>query len=497
MSTLGARTPLRTTLLLGGAVAAAKIVLTIPFMGRYGWDRDELYFVQAARHPTFGYVDFPPVTAWVGWAAHGVFGDSLVALRATGLVAAAATIVLVAVMARELGGGRWAQLGAAAGWALTTFVVGSGSIFHPTWFDALAWLAFLTLAVRVLGRPDPRLWPWLGVVAGIGFEAKYTIVFLVAAFGVGLLASPERRALLTRGPWLALAVAIVLSVPNLVWQARHGWPSAHFFSSQNAKTADDTPPGAFVAEQLLFLGPVFLVVAVGVISLWRRERLRTLAVVPVAVTLIILLERGRGYYPIPADSLPLAAGAVTLESWIPARAWRKIGLVGLVALQLLAAVAIGQIVLPIRNTRSMVDSKVWKNSYFKDEIGWPELVQTTARAWRSLTPEERRNGAVLAQNYGEAGALAYYGPRLGLPDPLSGHLSWQYWHPRALPQTFVLTVGVDPESLAALCSSSRRLATIDNRWHLDNEERGRTVSACTLRRPLGTLWKPLIATDHL
>jgi 4-amino-4-deoxy-L-arabinose transferase-like glycosyltransferase len=491
------KTSLRTTLLLGGAVAATKILLTIPFMGRYGWDRDELYFVQAARHPTFGYVDFPPLTAWVGWCVHGLFGDSLVALRATGLIAAAATIVLVAVMARELGGGRWAQLGAAAGWALTTFVVGSGSIFHPTWFDALAWVAFLALAVRVLGRPDPRLWPWLGVAAGIGFEAKYTIVFLVAAFGIGLLVSQERRVLLTRGPWLALAVAVVLSVPNLVWQARHGWPSVHFFSSQNTKTADDTPPGAFVAEQILFLGPVFLVVVVGVVSLWRRERLRALAVVPVAATLIVLFERGRGYYPIPADALPLAAGAVVLESWVPDRAWRKLSLVGLVALQLLAAVAIGQLVLPIRNTRSMVDSKIWKNSYFKDEIGWPELAGTTARAWSSLPEGERRAGVVLARNYGEAGALAHYGPALGLPAPLSGHLSWQYWRPRQLPQTFALTVGFGPDDLAALCTSSHRVATIGNRWHLDNEELGRTIDACTLRRPLGELWEPLIATDDL
>jgi len=495
VTVVGPRTSVRTALALGGAVAAAKLVLTVPFMGRYGWDRDELYFLQAAKHPALGYVDFPPVTAWVGWAVHEVFGDSLVALRSTGLVAACATIVLVALMVRELGGGRAAQLGAALGWALTPFVLGSGSIFHPTWFDALAWVAFLALAVHVVGRPAPRLWWTLGVVAGLGFQAKYTIVFLLAAFVLGLLLTHERHVFLTREPWIAFGLCLLLAAPNLYWQFQHGWPSLHFASSQNTKTAADTPPAAYVAEQILFLGAMVAVVAIGVVWLWRRERLRVFAIVPVAVTLIVLLERGRGYYPLPADSLPLAAGAVALEAWRPAAHRRRALLVALAALQLAAAVVIGQIVLPFRSTRSMVESGIWKNSYYKDEIGWPELVSATARAWRSLTPEERRDGVVLAGNYGEAGALALYGPEFGLPPPLSGHLSWQYWRPAGLPQGFALTVGFG--NLQSICSSHRALATIDNRWHLDNEERGRTIDACVLRKPLDALWKPLIARDEL
>ncbi len=489
------RTALRTTLILGGAVALAKALVTVPLMSRYGWHRDELYFLQGAKHPALGYVDFPPVTAWVGWVIHPIFGDSLIALRATGLVAAGVTIVLVAVIARELGGGRASQFGAAAGWALTPFVLGSGSLFHPTWFDALAWVGFLTIAVRLVVRREPRLWLPLGIVAGIGFEAKYTILFLVAALAAGLVTAPDRQQLLTRGPWLGLAGAFVVAAPNLAWQVQHGWPSVHFFSSQSSKTASDTPPLAYVAEQVLFLGAMFVVAVIGVIWLWRRPLLRALACIPVATMLIVLLERGRGYYPIPADALPIAAGAIALEAWVSRRRQLLVGI--LVALQLLAAVAVGQVVLPIRSTSSMVSSGIWKNSYYKDEIGWPELASATARAWRSLTPAERQDGVVLTANYGEAGAIAHFGPVLGLPTPLSGHLSWQYWRPRRLPQRFALTIGFDSRDLAMLCSRSRRLATIDNRWHLDNEERGRTIDACMLRRPLGVLWKPLIARDDL
>jgi hypothetical protein len=229
--------------------------------------------------------------------------------------------------------------------------------------------------------------------------------------------------------------------------------------------------------------------------MWRREGLRTFAIVPVAVTLIVLLERGRGYYPLPADSLPLAAGAVALESWRATAIRRRALLLSLAALQLAAVLVVGQLVLPFRSTGSMVASRIWKNSYYKDEIGWPELVAATARAWRSLTPEERADGVILAGNYGEAGALALYGPAFGLPPPLSGHLSWQFWRPAGLPQGFALTVGYG--GLATICSSSRTLATIDNRWHLDNEERGRTIDACVLKKPLDALWKHSIARDDL
>ena len=173
----------------------------------------------------------------------------------------------------------WAQFGAALAWAVTPFVLGSASIFHPTWLDALSWAAFLYVATRILVRPEPRLWPLLGVIAGLGMEAKYTIAFLLVAFVVALLAF-DRGALRTRGFWIAAGITILFALPNLAWQVRHGWPSLEFASSQNAKTASDTSRPAYVAELILFVGGVIVVAVVGVVWLWRR-RLRALAAVPV------------------------------------------------------------------------------------------------------------------------------------------------------------------------------------------------------------------------
>src|SRR5262249_39414971 len=284
-----------------------------------------------------------------------------------------------------------AQIGAALVWALAPLLLGSASIFHPTWFDQLAWVGLLYLAVRILVRPELRLWWMLGVVAGFGLEAKYTIVFLIIAFAVALLAF-GRAELRTRGPWLAAGIASLLFLPNLVWQSKHGWPSVHFASSQNTKTADDTSRPAYVVEQILFLGAAFPVAVVGVVWLWRR-RLRVLAAVPVLVTLLFLLERGRSYYPLPADAMAVAAGAVALEAWTSGR--RRIVLATLAVMEIAVLVVVAPVVWPVLPTGTMVDRGIWKQSFYKDELGWPELAASVTAAWDQQPAAQRRNGAVL------------------------------------------------------------------------------------------------------
>src|SRR5262249_45793815 len=211
----GDRTPVSTALLGGATATVVLVALTAPFLGRYGWDRDELYFLTASHHLALGYVDFPPLVALLAFVTRHVAGNSLVALRIVCLACGAGTIVLVALTARELGGRLWAQFGSALAWAVTPFVLGSASIFHPTWLDALSWAAFLYLATRILVRPEPRLWPLLGVIAGLGMEAKYTIAFLLVAFVVALVAF-DRGALRASGFWIAVGITILFVLPNLV-----------------------------------------------------------------------------------------------------------------------------------------------------------------------------------------------------------------------------------------------------------------------------------------
>ena len=212
---------------------------------------------------------------------------------------------------------------------------------------------------------------------------------------------------------------------------------------------------------------------------------------------MFLLERGRAYYPLPADAIAVAAGVVGLTTWLRGRRRRLLALAPLLTLHAAALAFALPIILPLRGTTSMISSGLWKQSFYKDEIGWPELTDQTALAWHSLPAGQRRRGVILARNYGEASALEFYGPTRGLPPVLSGHLSWQYWRPHTLLQRFALLVGFDPADIHELCSSTRTLAVIDNRFHLDNEERGRHIVTCRLRAPLGTLWQRDIATTTL
>jgi hypothetical protein len=169
----------------------------------------------------------------------------------------------------------------------------------------------------------------------------------------------------------------------------------------------------------------------------------------------------------------------------------------LVASQIAVTAVAAPLVWPALPTATMVRLGLWQAGWYKDELGWPELAAQTARAWRSIPAAQRADTVLLARNYGEAGALDFYGPALGLPQALSGHLSFQYWHPRRMPQRRVLAVGYDATVLQGLCRSQRVVGRIGNPWGIANEEQGRTIAVCTLRAPLGVLWARQIATDRL
>ena len=337
----------------------------------------------------------------------------------------------------------------------------------------------------------------LGVIAGIGLETKDTVAALLVVFAVSLALFGPRELFRDRRAWLGAGIAAACLLPNVGWQIAHGWPSWTFFGSQQASTAEDTSPAAYVAQQIAFLAGSLPLIVIGVVSLWRRRSLRALSLLAPLVSLLYLAEQGRSYYALPAAVLPLAAGVVAASRRLRASRRQLAIVLAILALHAAALVVVAPLVWPILPERTMIERGVWKDTFYKDEIGWPELVRQTAAAWNALPAAQRRDTALLARNYGEAGALARFGPRAGLPMPLSGHLSFQYWRPAELPERHALTVGMDGADLTRLCTSWRVVARIDNRWHLDNEERGRTIARCSLRAPLGALWSSQIASDRL
>jgi 4-amino-4-deoxy-L-arabinose transferase-like glycosyltransferase len=473
-------------------LALAKLALLVPILSRYGWNRDELYFLAAGRHLAFGYVDFPPLTAVAARLVDSTFGASLISLRLLCSLLAVVAAVAAGAIARELGASERVQVLATAAWLVTPYGLSGAVLFHPTFLELAATALALLAATRLVVRGDPRQWLPLGLWGGIGLESKYTIVVPLAVFLAGC-ALWRRDLLLRREAALGSLIAAVLLIPNVIWEIANGWVSLDFASTQREATAEDSPPLVYLGEQLAFLGVGAVLVVLGVIWLWRRPQLRPLALTSAAPAVLFALEQGRSYYAIPAMLPALVAGCIALAERRPRRA--TIAALAVVHLAVLAFAL--PLVVPILPTRQLVSTGTWERSFWKDELGWRELAAQTAAAWRSRSPAERAAGAIVAENYGEAGALALYGPSAGLPAPLSGHLSFQYWHPERMPQRAVLLVGFDRFRALSLCTRTTELAVIDNRWHVDNEERGRPITWCELRAPLGQMWERSFATARL
>jgi len=447
---------------------------------RYGWHRDEFYYLASSRHLSLGYVDYPPITPLLARVDQAIFPGSLPGLRLLTVLAGAAVIVIAALIARELGGGRTAQLLAGLAVLISPMFVGANILFQTVSFDQLIWSAACLLFVRLLRGADPREWLLLGLVFGIGLETKYTIVGLGVAMLVGLGATPARRQLRSRWPWLGFSLALLLLMPNLSWQVVHHWDSIAYTLNHRGNTDG---PIFYWVQQLLLAGPQLLpIVVMGVVWLWRREPFRAAAVSIIAVELVFFAAGGKAYYPAPIYPLAYAAGSI----WFVGVIRRPLVRRTLVAAAIAVTLVLLPIGLPILPAKAMADSGIWKaRKDFADMYGWPELAQQVSFVVGSLPPSDRRSLMILAGNYGEAGALDFYGR--GLPPVVSAHLTYYYWAPAHMAPSTVIVLGYPQDYLARFFSKIELAGTISNDYGLRNEEYGRPIWICR---------DPLIPLDH-
>jgi 4-amino-4-deoxy-L-arabinose transferase-like glycosyltransferase len=472
-------------------LAAVKVAASMAVAGRYGWLGDELYYLASARHPALGYVDFPPVTPMIAWLVQAIAPGSLVALRFTSVLAGALVVVLAALIARELGGGRGAQVLAALAVVISPEFLGGNFLFETVSFDQLAWALLLWLVARVLAGHDGRLWVLAGLVLGIGLETKYTIAALAVALTAGLLLTPARRHLATPWPWLGAGLAALLLAPNLWWQAGHGWDSVAYVLSHRGHTDG---PVAYWAQQALFLvDPVLLPLAVaGAVWLWRSGTFRALAWTAVAAELVLFAAGGKSYYPAALYPLLYAAGAVWLERSAGSRLLRRAWTAAAVAVTLLLV----PILLPVLPPDVIARSPGLQTSVSREMFGWPDMAHQVAAAYAALPPADRRGAMVLAAYDSEAGALELYGPALGLPTVVSPHLTDYYWAPARMDPDVVIAVGYDRPSLEALFADVSQVGTIGNSYGIENHDAGTPIFVCrSPRRPLWQAWPSLKTLD--
>ena len=452
------------------AVVAVKCALTFSVAGRYGWHRDELYYAVAGLHLQGGYVEFPPVTALVSAFARELFGWSLVGFRAFIILASAGTVVVGALVARELGGSRRAQTLAAMLVAFAPGALATNWLFQPVAFDQLTTMIVLWLALRLaLGRGS---WPLLGVAVGIGLETKYTLAVVLALL-VGTFLIWRRDVLRTKGLPLAAAIAAILMVPNLVWEAGHGWTSVHFFLNPPPSGSDETRP-QFIVNILLIAAVAIPAVVAGIAALIRDRALRPLGWTVAGTVVAYFVLGGKSYYALPVVLFALAAGALRVDR-LTSRRLRTAGgaffLVDLLVLPILLPV------LPLHTAER--HGVISARGDYQSEIGWPAFVRLVER-------QAGNANVVVAANYGEAGALDLFGH--GLPPVASGNVTMRYWRPQVTGRQ-ALVIGYS-RTTATFCTDYRVIMRIST---VGSDEDGNALARCTLRGSLATVWPQVVA----
>ncbi len=430
--------------------AGLKILMHLPFLARYGYHHDELYFLDCGRHLSFGYVDHPPMIAWMARLADTLFGQSLIGLRMFSVGAEAAAVFMTGLLVVRLGGGGFGVFAACFSMLLAPDFVRPSIMFTIPSFEPIIWISCAYLLVRIIQENNTRLWIWIGVLMGIGLLIKHSTLFPIFGLGIGILLTPFRAQLKTRWPYLAGIIASLIFLTNILWQIANGWPTVEFLRNLNQGTMSGISAVQFVAGQFLYLHPVTAPIWFGgIIYFFSRKGkpYRIFGWVYISLFFLLLIIKSKIYYLAPAYPAILAGGGVALEQFIARKKWKNAKPV-IAGIMILSWVVFAPVLLPILSIEkedeycTAMTFGSLKNAYeitgdLHGQFGWKERVAAIAKVYDSLSPQERDSTVIGATWYGIAGAVDYFGAEYGLPKAASGHMTYYLW---GLPQKPISTV---------------------------------------------------------
>jgi len=439
---VGGRTPVFVV-----ATALAVVTLQLATGWRYGLFRDELYYLACASHLDWGYVDHPPLSIVVLAGVRGLLGDSLLAVRLVPALLFGLLVWLAGRLARELGGGRFAQSLAALSVAITPEYLAMTAFYSMNAFDLVFWGVAALLLILLARTDDARLWRPLGLVLGLGLLNKISVLFFAFGLTVAVLATPLRRHLARREPWQGLLLALLLFSPYVIWELRHDWATLEFMRNATRYKNVGLSPLGFAVAQLRdvhpFNAPLWGLGLAWLLFAPAGRRFRALGIVFVAVLSALAMQQSKPYYLGPAFPMLLAAGAVVIESFCEGRrsSWLRTALLVVLAT---GGALTAPLVIPVLPVESLIAyqralgvtptaserSRLGPlGQHFADRFGWHELTGEVARIYAALPAEERAGAVILTKNYGEAGAVDYYGRRYRLPPAISSHNNYYVWGP--------------------------------------------------------------------
>jgi hypothetical protein len=489
-----------------GLLAAVKLALHLYAGRQYGFFVDELYYLDCARHLAWGYVDQPPLIALIARIARTLSNDSLSGIRLPAALGGAAMVVLTGMLARDLGGRRFAQGMAALCVLLAPGILAVDHFLSMNAFEPLFWMGCALLVIRIIRTGDSRLWLWFGALAGIGLENKHSM--LIFGFGLiaGLVLTRERRILASRWFWIAGAVAFAIFLPNLLWNIQHHFPFLEL-QANIRRSGRDVPltPVSFFSEETLTMLPLSL--PIWLAGLWylffdrAGKAYRALGWAWVISAVIVVTMNPRVYYLFPAYPLLFAAGGVMWERWLAAPRWQWLKptyATLMIAMGALLAPTLLPLLPPETYVRYAEATHLQQPrietaelgplpQLFADQFGWPDMVATVAGAFNALPADVRPKTCIFAQNYGQAGAIDLFGPQYGLPQAISGHQSYFLWGPRGCTGESVIVLGGRERDLESEYASVQTVARVENPYSMPYQHFD--VHYCQgLKTPIAEVW---------
>lgn len=470
--------------------------------GNYGYFRDELYYIEAGRHLAFGYVDFPPLIALLAKLLGVLGGDALWIIHVVPALASALIVLLTGLMARELGGGRFAQALAALASVVAVTFLATGSLFSMDALDELWWALASYVLILIFKRDDARLWLLFGFVAGIGLTTKVTMLFLGLAVVVGLLLTPARGHFRTKWIWMGGAIAFAFLLPYVLWNLANGWPTLEFFANYEGSGG----PLEFLLGQIPGMNPLTLPLSIAglyfYLSTQSAKPYRALGWTFVVLLFIFALLGAKPYFLAPAYPMLFAGGAIVLER-IGGRAGELLKWV-YVALLLISGVLLAPLAMPILppatfaaaygfmsgagNASAGQQTQGTFPQYLGDRFGWETMTQTVAEAYEGLPAAQRSQACIFTSNYGEASALNFLGDRYDLPSAISGHNNYYLWGPGRCTGETMITVGFLHGEVEQVYDGVARAATITCHYCMPEENDVPVYVARKPKVPIRELW---------
>ncbi len=460
---------------------AVKILLHFLTNTNYDLHRDTFLYYSLSENLDWGYASVPPFIGFLTRVATTLFGYSEFALNLFPVVAGVVSIFIIALIVKELGGKTFAIIVAALSFLLSTAYLRSNSLMQPVSFDQLFWLLSAYFVVKLINTQDTRFWYWIMISWAVGFMNKYLIAGYAFSFVVALLITKHRKLLFSKHFVFGAIAAFFIVLPNLIWQYNHNWPVVHHLSELSKNQLVNVSMIGFIIDQFMMNVQALIVWMTGLIVFlfYKSEKnFRALSLASLFVIFLLMITHGKSYYTLGAYTLLMAMGGYAIEKY-----YNKMFKTVTVFLVVILSVPVMPFSLPILSfpamekysapmaeaTNRWEDGKIYPLPQdYADMTGWKELSDIVIATYKSLPADVKSNTGIYAENYGQAGAVYYYGRKDSIPRPICFSDNFLIWAPDSVKQDYLIYINDEIGDIKFLYGNYELKGEVNNRYFREN-----------------------------